>query len=442
MTATDDTRTAVAAVAERPGQRSARDAGSVIALLSSMKVTVVLLLLLGVVTFAGTLAQGPLGLYEAQRQFFESWFVVWDTGVALFGLRSGTGPMTVHVPLPGGYLLMILLFVNLVVGGVVRHRWTWRNGGILVTHLGIGLLLIAGFVKLHWSYSGHVSLFEGRSTRTMVSFHDFELALLQQDGDRIVERVVPASALAHARDGVVTIAAPDLPFTVEVTGWLDNCMPRQKGPMFAATGPSATDADGTVTFLQPVEVAPERERNLAGCVVKVIERVGLRETSAVLHGIDLGAYERARKPFTFEVDDKTFGLDLRRVVWDLPIEVRLDKFEKTDHPGTMSPRDFSSWVTVREGGDPSTDRQVHIYMNHPLRSHDHVFFQTNWGPQPGSEMRGPPWYSVFEVAKNPSDAWPKYASYVVLLGLLWHFVGKLRRYLGASGHRAAAETIA
>ena len=76
-------------------------------------------------------------------------------------------------------------------------------------------------------------------------------------------------------------------------------------------------------------------------------------------------------------------------------------------------------------------------MNHPLRSHDHVFFQTNWGPQPGSGRRGPPWYSVFEVAKNPSDAWPKYASYVVLAGLLVHFLLKLFRYLQSSTHRAA-----
>lgn len=420
-------------VASRGPARTLLDA------LGSLKLTVVLLLFLGVVTFAGTLAQGPLGLYEAQRQFFESVFVVWDTEVPLFGLRDrgpGGGPMTIHVPLPGGYLLMVGLFVNLVVGGVLRHRWTVRNLGILVTHLGIGLLLIAGFVKMHWSYAGHVALFEGKSTRMMVSFHDFELALLKKvDGDRVEERTVHADALRGAEHGVVVVTGADLPFSVQVSGWLENCRPRQKGPMVAATGPTASDADGTVTFLQPEDVSPERERNLAGCHVKVIERVGLRESSAVLWGLDVGAYQDARQPFTFEVDGVTWGLDLRRVTWDLPFEVQLDKFEKSDHPGTMTPRDFSSWVTVREDGSP--ERQVHIYMNHPLRSHDHVFFQTNWGPQPGSGRRGPPWYSVFEVAKNPSDAWPKYASYVVLAGLLVHFLLKLFRYLKSSTHRAA-----
>jgi hypothetical protein len=42
---------------------------------------------------------------------------------------------------------------------------------------------------------------------------------------------------------------------------------------------------------------------------------------------------------------------------------------------------------------------------------------------------------VFEVARNPSDAWPKYASYIVLAGLLLHFLGKLYRYLHSSTRR-------
>lgn len=438
MTATAPSAGAAAALPQRePRERSLL--ATVLDALSSMKVTVVLLLLLGVVTFAGTLAQEPLGLYEAQKQFFESFFVVWDTGISFLGLRSAKGPLTINVPLPGGYALMVGLFVNLVVGGVVRHKWTMRNIGILVTHLGIGLLLIAGFVKLHFSYSGHVALFEGKSTRHMVSFHEFELALLRKDGERIVERTVHGDALSHAVDGVVTIEANDLPFRVEVSNWLDNCRPRQKGPMFDAAGPTATDADGTVTFLQPLDRQPEREHNIAGCVVKVVERAGLKETVAVLWGLDAGAYDSAREPFTFKVGDTTWGLDLRRVTWDLPYEVRLDRFEKADHPGTMMPRDFSSWVTVRE--QDGAERQVHIYMNHPLRSRDHVFFQTNWGPQPGTGSSGPPWYSVFEVAKNPSDAWPKYASYVVLLGLLIHFGAKLYRYLNSSVRRSATAEV-
>jgi hypothetical protein len=330
---------------------------------------------------------------------------------------------------------MLALFVNLMVGGVERHRWHWRNSGILVTHLGIGLLLAAGFVKLHFGYAGHVAVFEGKDATTMISFHEYELALLREEGGAILERTVPASAFESAARGgnVVTVDDPGLPFLVQVSNWLENCSPQQKGPMVTPTTPVVTDASGTF-FLQERPISPERERNIAGCRVTVIERVGRKEHQAILHGIDERPFSERRQPFTFTVDGTTWGLDLRRVIWDLPFRIRLDKFEKTDHPGTMTPRDFSSWVTVFEG---DSERQVHIYMNHPLRSRDHVFFQTSWGPQPGSRMKGPPWWSVFEVAKNPSDAWPKYASYVILAGLLVHFVGKLFRFLGSSTRREA-----
>ena len=85
---------------------------------------------------------------------------------------------------------------------------------------------------------------------------------------------------------------------------------------------------------------------------------------------------------------------------------------------------------------------MHIYMNAPLRKDGYVFFQTNWGPQPGSRMTGPPWWSVFEVAKNPSDKWPELASYVVLIGLLLHFIPKLFRHLNSSNRRAALQADA
>jgi hypothetical protein len=418
-----ETARAAADVAVPPAWRRA------VELFASMKLTVVLLLCFGVLTFAGTLAQKDLGLFVAQRDFFESFYVVWDTGIALGSDR------VLKVPLPGGYLLMLVLFANIVVGGLVRLRWRWRNAGILVTHLGIALLLLAGWVKLHFSIAGHVALFEGRQTASMVSFHDFELALVRRDGDRIVERTVPAADLAGARNrGTVTIADAALPFTIEVSHWLDNCRPQPKGPMFDVDVPVVDDGQGGLLYLHELPLQEERERNVSGCYVTVRPRGGEAQRS-LLWGFDRRPWDDVQRPFTFEVQGQQWGLDLRRVTWDLPFTVRLDRFQKTDHPGTVSPRDYSSWISVLEPG--GGERPVHIYMNHPLRRDGLVFYQTNWGPQVprGMPPGGPPWYSVFEVARNPSDAWPKYASYVILAGLLLHFVGKLLRYLRSGEYR-------
>jgi len=425
---TKDVNKAGAAAAPRPlGQQ-------LIAALASMRLAVVLLVILGLLTWLGTLAQVDRGLWDVQREYFESWFVIAKLPLSIWGnaITNGAGEtFALKIPLPGAYPVMALLFVNLVVGGFVRLKWRWRNAGVLITHCGIALLLVAGFVKLEFSYSGHLALYEAPSggsdssdrlfsSSTFVSFHDYELALLRDLGSTVEERVVPEAALAGARDGAVTLTAEGLPFTVTVHHWLDNCRPSGKGPMVQALTPVI---DGV--FLREQAVAKEREANIAGCYVTVSTRTGDRFESPLL-GADMRPFSKQRQPFTFEVEGQRYGLDLRRVVFDLPFDVRLDKFQKLDHPGTMTPRDFRSFVTVREARG---ERQQQIYMNNPLRKDGFVLYQTNWGPQQGG---GPPFYSVFEVSNNPSDMWPAIACGVIALGLVWHFGSKLRRFLDSS----------
>ena len=404
--------TAVAPAATGAGPSPLRRAFE---LIGSMKLAVVLLLYLFFVTFVGTIAQTQLDAYTVQKEIFEAWLA--------------SSPHLGQLRFPGGLPAMGLLFVNLVVGGVLRLRWRWRNAGILVTHFGILLLLVAGWVKYAFSVSGHLALFEGRANSVFVSFYDYELALLRQDGDRVLERVVPAPALAAAADGDVEVAAAGLPFTVTVQHWFEHCRPMRKGPMFETDTPVV---DGV--FLMPRPLPVEKTMCTAGCYVRVTERQGGKVHEGILWGAERRPFSDTRPVFAFEVAGVRWGLDLRRVTWDLPFTVRLDKFSKRDHPGTSNPRDFSSYVTVLEHG---AERPVHIFMNNPLRMAGLVFYQTNWGPQ--DERDPPQYYSVFEVARNPSDMWPKYACYVIAVGLLLHFGRKLYLYIrGQTRERGSA----
>lgn len=407
--------------------------GKLLSMLASMKLAVVLVVILGLLTWLGTLAQVDRGLWDVQREYFESWFVLAELPVSFWGkgITQANGDVfKLKIPLPGAYPVMALLLTNLLVGGFVRLRWRLRNAGVLITHVGIAFLLIAGFVKLEFSYSGHLALYEapsggsdtsGRvhSAATFVSFHEYELALQRDLGATLEERVVPEAELAGARKGTVTLATGDWPFSVHVHHWLDNCRPSGKGPMVSALTPVI---DGV--FLREQPLAKEREANTAGCYVTVITKDGQRIENMLI-GTELRPFSGQRLPFTFTVEGQRYALDLRRVLYDLPFDVRLDKFQKLDHPGTSMPRDFRSFVTVREG---SSERQQQIYMNNPLRKDGFVLYQTNWGPQQGG---GPPWYSVFEVSHNPSDMWPKLACWVIAAGLLLHFVLKLYRFLGS-----------
>ncbi|MFN7588304.1 MAG: cytochrome c biogenesis protein ResB [Planctomycetota bacterium] len=414
--------------------------------LSSMILSVVLVVLLGLLTWLGTLAQIESSTYAVQQEYFESWFVVAKLPVSIWG----THLFDMKVPLPGAYPVMGLLFVNLMVGGLVRMKWNVRNCGILITHLGIALLLVAGFVKMHYSYAGNLSLYEappadaagapGRvyQSSRFVSFHDFELALLVDRGDQIEERVVPEQALWPARlpasklpEGAisgpgrtVTLTPDGLPFTLEVTDFVDHARALPKGPMVSSP---CEVVDGNVLQPQrwPPGQQPRSEAEIAGCYVKVVPKNGA-PIRGIVWGFPRLPFDEARYPFAFTVDGVRYGLDLRHVVRELPFALKLDRFQKLDHPGTMSPKDFRSYVSVI---DERGEQKAEIFMNYPLRRDGFVVYQTSWGPQP---MGGPPWYSVFEVSYNPSDMWPMLACFVIAAGLLIHFVMKLRRFLDSS----------
>ena len=414
--------------------------------LSSMKLAVVLLVLLGVLTWLGTLAQIEDGLWKAQKNYFESWFLVADLELGWWGQpvlpdENGKG-FVLRIPLPGAYPVMALLFVNLLVGGFVRMKWQARNAGVLVVHVGIAMLLLAGFVKMEFSYSGGLALWESPTqaeqarrparsyeSSTFVSFHDHELVLIRDNGATVEERVIAEGELGAAVDGTVTVRGEGLPFAVQVHHFMERCEPTAKGPMVRASAPVIDDGDGKPgVFLRALKPLPERGKNTPGAYVTVLSDRGER-FDGILHGLEVRPFDERRYPFTFTVDGQRWGLDLRRVVYDLPFHVRLKDFVKRDHPGTVTAADYRSFVQIPEEGD----REVQIYMNTPLRKDGYVVYQTSWGPapMPGSPG-GPPYYSVFEVAENPSDKWPEYSCWVIAVGLLIHFTMKLAKFLVSS----------
>ena len=128
-------------------------------LFSSLGFTVVLLLFLALLTYLGTLEQVELGLFDAQKKYFESLFLIHDAGF-------------IQVPLPGAGLVQLLLFFNILVGGIIRIRKGWKTYGILVTHVGICFLLFSGFWKLYFSDEGHTTLYEQESANYYQSYHD------------------------------------------------------------------------------------------------------------------------------------------------------------------------------------------------------------------------------------------------------------------------------
>jgi len=94
------------------------------AALASFALTIVVLAFLFLLTVIGTLEQTHSSLFEVQQRYFDAAFVVHHIGM-------------IPVPLPGVYLLLVVLGVNLVCGGIVRIRKDKTTWGVIVAHLGI-----------------------------------------------------------------------------------------------------------------------------------------------------------------------------------------------------------------------------------------------------------------------------------------------------------------
>ena len=81
----------------------------VLRFLGSNGLATILLIVLFLLTLLGTWEQTNTGLYEVQKRYFDSLF---------FPLSDD-----LPIPIPGAYLVLMLLSLNLVVGGVYRVRW-------------------------------------------------------------------------------------------------------------------------------------------------------------------------------------------------------------------------------------------------------------------------------------------------------------------------------
>jgi len=369
----------------------------------------ILLLCLFMLTLFGTLYQVDNGLYQAKQIFFNSWFLTTGPGIPVF---------------PGGVLVMLLLTVNIIVGGIMRMKWRRRNAGVLVIHVGIIFMLVGGLVKLVDSQEGHLSLFEGEQSDEFISYHLYEVNIWEMTGSTQVPMWVIGDDLLTDLDdgGQRSFHAKDLPFTLILSDYLRNCNALPKGPAWTAHG-DVIDGFGLLK-LDPMK---EAEGNVAGLFAEVIAADGTAKKGIL--------WSQQRAPWAIEVDGRRFAIDFHHTAFPMPFTIRLDKFTKEEHPGTRMAKSYRSNVTRL---DARSQQPVLIQMNDPLREGGLVLFQSSYGTSQNGRL-----YSVFSVVRNPSDKWPEYALWVITLGLVMafgrHLLGFIRKQNQRRSKAAGAE---
>ncbi|MEC9476640.1 MAG: cytochrome c biogenesis protein ResB [Planctomycetota bacterium] len=375
--------------------------------LGSQGLAALMMLFLLILTFLGTLEQAETGLYQVQKKYFESLLVTDVFGYPIY--------------LPGGLLCMVIFSVNLLVGGILRLRVSKRNLGIFIIHVGIAVMMAAGLVKLVASNDGFLTLYENQESSEYVSHHQWEVVIFEIGKSPVFEYRVQQDRWKRADGDVLLPAQPGseqenpmgLPFSIEISGALDNCRPLPAGPNWF---PDSLKIEGWA--LKKLALDAENERNIPGLLLRM--KPADEENHPAEEALLWGAQNY---PWTFEVEGRSFAAALRKIRYSMPFSIRLDNFEKVDHPGIATAKEYRSDVTQTTG---NSNRQIRIEMNDPLRDQGLILFQSSWGPsnaRPGDTL-----YSVFAVVRNPSDHWPLYSCIVIAVGMAIAFFQKFLKY--------------
>ena len=138
--------------------------------ITSLKLTVTCLSFSMLIVFVGTLAQVDQGLYLVQDRYFKSLFVFW-------GPEGSSWQIPV---MPGGYLVGILLMVNLIAAFMAKFKWTRKKIGICISHLGLILLLLGQLATDLLSRESAMEIKEGGTRSFSSDFRLNELVLIDE----------------------------------------------------------------------------------------------------------------------------------------------------------------------------------------------------------------------------------------------------------------------
>lgn len=431
MSATLDLPAGAHAPQQRPRPTLLSHLRRVVRALASLQLTVALFGFAMVLVFFGTLAQVDKGIWTVVDEYFRSWYVwVPFQLIAKFGWKFFEFPDPKAVwggsfPLPGGWLIGGVMLANLIAAHLVRFKLSWRRSGIILIHAGVIILMLGELITGLYAVESRMVLQVGETTNYIDHSQRIELAFIDPTTGHTI--AVPQGMLKSK--GVIT--SPELPVDVEVVEYMKNT------DLVPATGGDDLEGvvrvDGVRYSVVPASeqsgVKSDRE-DAAAIRVKLLKK----DTHDVLAErlLSLWQYDNysgrqyLAAPVEVTVDGKTFRVQLRNERITEPYSVELLAFEHKQYIGTSTPKDFASTVRLR---DPETgdDRQVRIWMNHPLRHRGETFyqFQTLIGDTG----------TVLQVVKNPGWILPYLSCGIVTLGMLLHFGMNLVKF---TNRRAAA----
>ncbi len=329
-----------------------------------------------------------------------------------------------------------------------------KRAGIVLIHAGVLLLMFGEMLVGMLAVEEQIGLLEGETKNYAVDIRAVELAVVdaapdEYDDTVVVPLIEKGSETRYAKPGATYSTQertptqelwdallrrfgeePDstvsLPFTVEVLEFYKNA---DVQPLTPGESPKATQGVGLSRKAVELKEASGTDNDnvdFAAAYVKLKSLDGEEDYGTFLLS-QLAALEGRSERVA--VGDQSYEVALRFKRSYKPYRVKLIDVSKDDYLGTSTPRSYRSDIRLADGDD-ETGRPISISMNNPLRYSGETFYQSGYGPDRGFGES-----TTLQVVTNTGWMIPYTACMLVLVGLLYHFVLGIVRFL----RRRAAE---
>lgn len=342
---------------------------------SSIRLTVGLLFALFFLVLFATFAQVDLGIFEANKKYFTSWFIWMHVA---------------QIPIPiflGGYTIGVLLVVNLIASHTTTVRLKPNKIGLFLIHFGLILLIIGSGLTSLLGQEMQIAIKESH-TKNYVEFPtEFELVFIDTsatDTDTLTN--VPIATLK--KTGRLSYKT----FDVSLNTYHPNAIINQRG----IVNLTYTQMGHDFKLIGLPKTYKSDERNIPGIDVTIQENNAPIGRFIFWGGSDL-----------VQELNKTTVVTLRPKRDYLDFSVKLNTFSKHTYDRSTIAKAYESNLSVLSSNGQF---DTVVSMNQPLRFKGYTFFQASFTPDETT--------SVFQVVKNPSWIIPYISSALIVFGLL------------------------
>ncbi len=346
---------------------------------SSPRLFFFLSLYLFVLVFFATIMQKYIGLHQVQEEYFSVFFI-----------------KSFIVPFPGGYFILLMIFINLFLKITFKTNFKISNFGVSLCHIGVLLLLFSGFINVILLREGNISLKVQNHKNYFYSKNSIQMSVFDKKNKFLFS--IPEDELKKIKK----IKNDKISFSIEILQFSKNTLFLKK-----KLKDSYFSGFGGLFLLRKKKLEKKPEKNIAGIIFRITLRDDFKSKKySIIQGMKEDCVD-----YKFLIErSKTY----------IPFYVELIKFKKELHHLTNKAKKYNSFIFIIEN---NKKQSFLIKMNNPLRYSGYIFYQSSYI----EDIDGVS--SILAVVQNNNYFMPYISSMLMSLGLIVYIFTLLQNKL-------------